>query len=83
MNRVALTNKLAHKIELSMFGMCRSKERYTLGAIGQEQAICLMFSETDHERVAAVWSDSECDDENVQNAREIVRHLRVLCSRMA
>jgi len=80
-NRVALTNKLAHKIELSMFGMCRSKERYILGAIEQEQAICLMFSKTDNERATAVWNDTECDDENVKNARDIVRHLQQLCSR--
>lgn len=77
-NRVALTNKVAHKIELSMFGMCRSKERYMLAAIEQEQAVCLVFSEVDDERAAAVWGDTECDDEDVLNARDIVRHLRQL-----
>jgi len=80
---VALTNKVAHKIELSMFGMCRSKERYMLAAIEQEQAICLVFSEADDERAAAVWDDTECDDEDVQNARDIVRHLQQLYSRGA
>ena len=84
MNSVVLTNKLAHKIEMSMFGMCRSKERYILGAVEQEQAIHLMFSKTE-ERAAAVWtgSDTECEDEKVENAREIVRYLRQLCSQAA
>jgi len=81
--RVALTNKVAHKIELNVFGLCRSKERYILAAIEQEQAICLVFSEADDERAVAVWDDTECDDENVQNARDIVRHLLQLCSRAA
>ena len=54
-----------------------------LAAIEQEQAICLVFSEADDERAAAVWDDTECDDEDVQNARDIVRHLQQLYSRGA
>jgi hypothetical protein len=76
MDRVALTNKVAHKIELSIFGMCRSKERYMLAAIAQEQAIRLVFSEADSQRAAAVWDDSQCDDEDIQDARDIIRYLQ-------
>jgi hypothetical protein len=52
-----------------------------LAAIEQEQAIYLVFSEVDDERAAAVWEDTECDDEDVQNARDVVRHLQQACSR--
>lgn len=77
---MVLTNKVAHKIELGVFSMCRSKGRYMLAAMEQERAICLVFSEAEDERTAAVWDDTECDDEDVQNARDIAQHLRQLCS---
>ena len=50
-------------------------------AMEEERAICLVFSEADDERVATVWSNTERkDDKDVQNARDIVRHRRQLCS---